>query len=290
MRLAPLREAVPERLGRAVARAAPPRRPARRRTPRPSPGRPPPGAGRARPAPPRRWDRTATSRAEGADGEARYGRVGPCSAGRPVSASAPIVDPWYACAGEMTRQRSGFAAVDVVGRASRSAVSFASDPPDTKRTRAISGATTSISRSASALLRLVGEVVVVHVRDALGLLGRRGDELGDAVAEAGHHGAARAGVEDLACRRWCEPDALAALDVRVRQVEEAGKHARGVRATVRRTRSRSAAMRRPVGRRATASRNRSRSCHDACRVAFASRCVSSSRPSGSTPSASSSCR
>ena len=59
------------------------------------------------------------------------------------------MEPWYACAGEITRHRSVSPRSTWYSLASWSAVSIASDPPETNRTRAMSGAATSSSLAAS---------------------------------------------------------------------------------------------------------------------------------------------
>ncbi len=76
------------------------------------------------------------------------------------------------------------------------------------------------------LLRLVREVVVVDVREALCLRGGRIDDVAAAVPEAGDHRPASAGVEDPASVDPVEPDPFAALDARVGEVELARQDAR----------------------------------------------------------------
>src|SRR5581483_2812635 len=152
-----------------------------------------------------------------------------------------------------------------------------------------------------ALLRFVREMVVVEVRDLLGLpLGGR-HELRHAVAEAGDHGPARAGVQDPATVGREEPHPLAALDARVLEVEKPGEDARVVRPDRLPYHSRpplgpsqptvrgSSAAFRPRTR-ATSFRKRSSRCRAMALLWGMRRRLSSSSASGSTPSASSSCR
>ena len=73
------------------------------------------------------------------------------------------------------------------------------------------------------LLRPVGEVVVVEIRDLLGLSGRRLCDLAHSVAQARNHGATRGSVEDALAVGGFEPYSLAALDVWVGEVEESRK-------------------------------------------------------------------
>ena len=138
-------------------------------------------------------------------------------------------------------------------------------------------------------LRLVGEVVVIEVRDPLRLLLRGGDDLGGAMAEARDHRAARAGVDDLEAVIGIEPDALTAGDHGVVEVEQpredvgigGGDGHRGVRLSLA-----TAVSAIP----ATRSRKASNSRQAAARLCCARLAVSSSRRSGSTPSWSSSWR
>ncbi len=76
------------------------------------------------------------------------GRNGACSAGCPVSASAPIVRPWKEPCNVMTRVRCA----DPLRRASLNAASFASAPELPKYTRPVSHAPVMRRRrSASAI-------------------------------------------------------------------------------------------------------------------------------------------
>src|SRR3989441_6704801 len=76
--------------------------------------------------------------------------------------------------------------------------------------------------------------MVVDVSELLGLRGARLDDLPHAVAETGDHRSAGARVEDLAAVGEIEANAVAPLDVRVGEIEQAREDVRIVRANRRR--------------------------------------------------------
>src|SRR5204862_4424054 len=135
------------------------------------------------------------------------------------------------------------------------------------------------------LLRTIGEVVVVVVGDFICLGGGGVDHLHYAIAKTAGHGSAGARIQDPPSVGGEEPYAFAALDARVGKIEEprkdgclfgadGGRHVVTGRMLIPATFSRYPLSNRSAFGRAVAAR----------------RLVSSSSASGSTPSASSSCR
>ncbi len=139
------------------------------------------------------------------------------------------------------------------------------------------------------------EVVVVEVRDALGLIGGCVDDLRHPVAEARDHRTARTGVQDPATVGRGEPDAVATFDARILEIEEPREDMGVVRGDP----GRGHALSPPAGRRRwcetrRAARRHGGSVRRAAGPARGSRPRAASSPRGarpgSTPSASSSWR
>ena len=82
--------------------------------------------------------------------------------------------------------------------------------------------------SSELLLRLVRELVVIDVGEALGLPRGRFHDVAPAVTEDGDHRAAAAGVQELAPVGAVEANALAPLDVGIHPVQIAREDVRPV--------------------------------------------------------------